>query len=103
MRAAFFAAVLMLTTIGAALSPAQAQVANSPPLTFGMTADQASQALGVQLTYVRGRPGEEMYLALPNVKGSALSDRRDGLYLQFRRGKLTGWKGDWGSKRPCCD
>jgi hypothetical protein len=103
MRAAFFAGVLMLTTIGAALSPAQAQVANSTPLTFGMTADQASQALGVQLTYVRGRPGEEMYLALPNVKGSALSDRRDGLYLQFRRGKLTGWKGDWGSKRPCCD
>jgi hypothetical protein len=103
MRAAFFAGVLMLTTIGIALSPAQAQVANSTPLTFGMTADQASQALGVQLTYVRGRPGEEMYLALPNVKGSALSDRRDGLYLQFRRGKLTGWKGDWGSKRPCCD
>ena len=103
MRAAFFAGVVMLTTIGAALSPAQAQVANSTPLTFGMTADQASQALGVQLTYVRGRPGEEMYLALPNVKGSALSDRRDGLYLQFRRGKLTGWKGDWGSKRPCCD
>jgi hypothetical protein len=103
MRAAFFAGVLMLTTIGAARSPAQAQLANSTPLTFGMTADQASQALGVQLTYVRGRPGEEMYLALPNVKGSALSDRRDGLYLQFRRGKLTGWKGDWGSKRPCCD
>jgi hypothetical protein len=103
MRAIFFAGVLMVTTIGVALSPAQAQVANSTPLTFGMNADQASQALGVQLNYVRGRPGEEMYLALPNVKGSALSDRRDGLYLQFRRGKLTGWKGDWGSKRPCCN
>jgi len=43
------------------------------------------------------------YLALPNVKGSALSDRRDGLYLQFRHGKLAGWKGDWGTKRPCCN
>ena len=103
MRAIFFASVLMVTTIGAALSPAQAQLANSTPLTFGMTTDQASQALGVQLSYVRGRPGEEMYLALPNVKGSALSDRRDGLYLQFRRGKLTSWKGDWGSNRPCCN
>jgi hypothetical protein len=103
MRAIFFATVLMVTTLGTALSPAQAQLANSTPLTFGMTADQASQALGVQLVYVRGRPGEEMYLALPNVKGSALSDRRDGLYLQFRRGKLAGWKGDWGSKRPCCN
>jgi hypothetical protein len=41
-----------------------------------------------------------MFLALPNVKGSALSARRDGLYLQFRRGKLEGWKGDWGTNRP---
>ncbi|HUO01075.1 MAG TPA: hypothetical protein VMU69_33165 [Bradyrhizobium sp.] len=103
MRATFFAGVLMVATLAAALSPAQAQLANSTPLTFGMTADQASQVLGVQLIYVRGRRGEEMYLALPNVKGSALSDRRDGLYLQFRRGKLTGWKGDWGTKRPCCN
>jgi hypothetical protein len=103
MRAIFFAGVLMVATSIAALAPARAQLANSTPLTFGMTADQASQVLGVQLIYVRGRPGEEMYLALPNVKGSALSDRRDGLYLQFRRGKLAGWKGDWGSKRPCCN
>ena len=103
MRAIFFATVLMVTTMGVALAPALAQLANSTPLTFGMTADQASEALGVQLIHVRGGPGEEMYLALPNVKGSALSDRRDGLYLQFRRGKLTGWKGDWGSKRPCCN
>jgi hypothetical protein len=102
-RARFFASVLMVTLMSAALSPVQAQVANSTPLTFGMTADQASQALGVQLIYVRGGRGNEMFLALPNVKGSALSDRRDGLYLQFRRGKLTGWKGDWGSKRPCCN
>ncbi|HVX76035.1 MAG TPA: hypothetical protein VHB49_07905 [Bradyrhizobium sp.] len=93
----------MMIAMSAALSPAQAQLANSTPLTFGMTADQAAQVLGVQLIYVRGRPGEEMFLALPNVKGSALSDRRDGLYLQFRHGKLTGWKGDWGSKRPCCN
>ena len=41
-------------------------------------------------------------VALANVKGSALSDRRDGLYLQFRRGRLAGWKGDWGTNRPCC-
>jgi hypothetical protein len=103
MRTKFFATVLMVTMALAALAPARAQLANNTPLTFGMTTDQASQALGVQLTYVRGPPGEEMYLALPNVKGSALSDRRDGLYLQFRRGKLAGWKGDWGSKRPCCN
>jgi hypothetical protein len=83
-------------------SPAAAQAANNTPLAFGMNVDEASAALGTSLVYVRGRPGNEMFLALPNVKGSALSDRRDGLYLQFRRGKLDGWKGDWGTNKPCC-
>jgi hypothetical protein len=88
----------------AAMLPASApaQMANNTPLAFGMNVEQASAALGTTLVYVRGRPGDEMFLALPNVKGSALSDRRDGLYLQFRRGKLDGWKGDWGTNHPCC-
>jgi hypothetical protein len=70
------------------------------PLTFGMTPDQAAQALGVQLYYVRGRPGDELLAALPNVKGATLASRSDGLYLQFRHGRLSGWKGDWGTIRP---
>ena len=73
---------------------------NTVPLTLGMNADEAAQALGVPLNYVRGRPGNELLLAIPNVKGSALSFRSDGLYLQFRKGRLTGWKGDWGMIRP---
>ena len=103
---AFNATVAVLALVGVALSPAlaqQAAVAPSPngmPLTFGMNADQASAALGVPLSYVRGRPGNELLLASPTVKGSALSSRSDGLYLQFRRGRLTGWKGDWGTIRP---
>jgi hypothetical protein len=72
----------------------------SIPLTFGMNADQVSQALGVPLFYVRGRPGNELLVALPNVKGATLASRSDGLYLQFRRSKLSGWKGDWGTIRP---
>lgn len=79
---------------------AQPTVAAGAPLSFGMSAEEASAALGVPLSYVRGRPGSELLLALPNVKGSALSIRSDGLYLQFRRGRLTGWKGDWGTARP---
>jgi len=81
-------------------------IAGSPTLSsngalmFGMSAGEASVALGVPLNYVRGRPGEELFLALPNVKGSALSMRSDGLYLQFRGGKLAGWKGDWGTAKP---
>jgi hypothetical protein len=99
------AAMLAIAIAGMGFSPALAQqgtlpVPNNTPLFFGMDADEASQALGTNLNYVRGRPGDELYLALPNVKGAALSSRSDGLYLQFRRGRLTGWKGDWGTIRP---
>ena len=89
-------------TAGLGSSAAHAQVANNTPLAFGMNVDEVSAVLGTTLVYVRGSPGNEMFLALPNVKGSALADRRDGLYLQFRRGKLDGWKGDWGTNHPCC-
>jgi hypothetical protein len=87
------------------IDPASAQMSFAPrnatlPLSFGMSADQASQSLGVPLYYVRGKTGNELLIALPNVKGAALSSRSDGLYLQFRKGTLTGWKGDWGTIRP---
>jgi hypothetical protein len=95
------AAVLVLS--GASLAPARAQQALTPPnipLNFGMNPEQVSRALGVSLYHVRGRPGDELLLALPDVKGAALASRSDGLYLQFRRGRLSGWKGDWGTIRP---
>ena len=87
-----------------ALTPARAQQAPltppNIPIAFGMTPEQVSVALGVQLLYVRGRPGDELLVALPNVKGATLASRSDGLYLQFRHGQLSGWKGDWGTIRP---
>jgi hypothetical protein len=101
----FTTTAALLAFASVALTPALAQQVqvtppNNTPLTFGMNAEQASQALGVSLNYVRGRPGDELFLAKPNVKGSALSSRSDGLYLQFRRGRLEGWKGDWGTIQP---
>jgi hypothetical protein len=96
------AAITIWTVAATTPSPALAQSNNNTPLAFGMNVEEASAALGTTLVYVRGRPGDEMFLALPNVKGSALSDRRDGLYLQFRHGRLDGWKGDWGTDHPCC-
>ena len=94
-------AALALT--GAYELSAHAQQVLTPPnlpLSFGMNPDEASQALGVPLNYLRGRPGNELFVVIPNVRGSALSRRSDGLYLQFRNGRLTGWKGDWGTIRP---
>jgi hypothetical protein len=106
MRSMVFGAAAVLAVAMASATPAHAQqgapaaAPNNTPLSFGMDADRASRALGVPLIYVRGRPGNEMYLALANVKGSALANRSDGLYLQFRHGRLEGWKGDWGENRP---
>ena len=99
MKKATLIAVVLLLQAPFEVTPAPAQQVTSS-LRFGMNLDQASLALGVPLAYVRGRPHNELYLARPNVKGSALAYRSDGLYLLFRNGKLTGWKGDWGTIRP---
>lgn len=105
MIGSMFVAGLAAATL--VLTPAAASDAvKAPPqsaggaLYFGMSVEQVSQVLGAPLNYVRGRPGDELFLAIPNVKGGSLSMRSDALYLQFRRGKLAGWKGDWGTTKP---
>ena len=76
--------------------PFTATLSNNTPLAFGMDLDDAARALGTPLTYVRGRPGDEIYLAFRNIGGSGLFLHKDRLFLQFRKGRLAGWKGDWG-------
>jgi len=109
----FIAAVFTTAAlIGGALAPASAQglpptggpypppftatLSNNVPLVFGMDAEDAARALGTPLNYIRGRPGDEVFLAFRNVGGSGLFLIKDRLYLQFRKGRLAGWKGDWG-------
>jgi len=94
------ATMLASLVFAGAAGAAQPGQSFGAPLSFGMSTDEASAALGVPLSYVRGRPGDELLLALPNVKGNALAIRSDALYLQFRKGRLTGWKGDWGTAKP---
>ncbi len=76
--------------------PFVATLSNSTPLAFGMDVAQASRALGQTLQYVGGRPGDETYLAFRNTGGSGLLNHHHRLFLQFRDGRLAGWKGDWG-------
>jgi len=76
--------------------PFTATLSNITPLVFGMDADDAARALGSPLNYISGRPGDEIYLVFRNIGGSGLFFKKDRLYLQFRRGRLAGWKGDWG-------
>lgn len=76
--------------------PFATTLSNHAPLVFGMNATAAATALRVPLTYIRGRPGNETFLAFRDGGGSGFFNRHDRLFLQFRRGRLTGWKGDWG-------
>ena len=87
-----------LAPLAPARPPFNATLSNNTPLAFGMDADDAARALGSPLSYVSGRPGDEIFLALRHGGGSGFFDRNDRLYLQFRRGRLTGWKGDWGRR-----
>lgn len=81
---------------GADPRPFTATLSNNTPLAYGMSAAEAAFALGVPLNYVRGIPGDEIFLAFRDIGGSRLFPNRHRLYLQFRKGRLAGWKGDWG-------
>lgn len=103
-------AVLMLALTLAGLAPASSQVipppvdnlpftatlSNTTPLAFGMDVADAARALRTPLTYVSGRAGDEIFLTFRSYGGGGLFPRSDRLFLQFRHGRLTGWKGDWG-------
>ena len=73
---------------------------DNTPLAFGMNVEEVSQTLRVPLRYVSGRRGNEIYLAIRDTSGIILFSRRDPIYLQFRRGRLTGWKGESGYRLP---
>jgi hypothetical protein len=75
--------------------PFTATLSNNVPLVFGMTVAEAATALNAPLKYIRGKPGDEVFAA-PRYFGAGYFDHHDQLFLQFRQGRLTGWKGDWG-------
>jgi hypothetical protein len=76
--------------------PFTSTLSNNTPLAFGMDVENTSRALGTPLRYIKGRPGDEIFLAFRHDGGSDLFYQNDRLYLQFHKGRLTGWKGDWG-------
>ena len=106
MRAIVTAAFAIVAVSSTALAPAHAQglppfggpypppfvanLSNNVPLSFGMEAGDAARALGTPLNYIKGRPGNEIFLAFRDIGGSGLFPHRHRLYLQFRGGRLEG-------------
>jgi hypothetical protein len=75
-------------------APAAAQSYNDP-LAFGMTPQQVEQTVNAPLIYLSGHRGSERYMIqrMSTVPGFYPVDAR--IILQFRRGRLTGWRRDW--------
>jgi hypothetical protein len=69
------------------------------PLVFGMTREQVERIVQAPLTYLSGARGSERYLVerMSTVPGFYPVDTR--IVLQFRRGRLTGWRRDWQMRR----
>jgi hypothetical protein len=76
--------------------PFTATLSNQTPLIMGMNVEETARALGRPLHFVSGPPRAAIYLALRDLGGSGLINHRDRLFLQFRSGRLTGWKEDYG-------
>jgi len=90
-RTIFLAAVLALTCA----TDNNARANNIWPLAFGMTPQDVADALGSPLVYVRGRPGSEIFVTARDAGIPSFYRGSERIYLQFRRGRLTGWKNDW--------
>jgi hypothetical protein len=70
-------------------------------LRFGMTTDEVTAIFGPSLSYVAHGRGSEIYALrgpapIPGVYPPWVEER---LYLQFRQGRLTGWKNEWDARK----
>jgi hypothetical protein len=85
--------VLVLLAIPAA--QAGSHGFTNDPLVFGMSREVVEQVVQAPLIYLSGPRGSERYLIQrpASVPGIYPVDTR--IVLQFRRGRLTGWRRDW--------
>lgn len=89
------AALAFGTLAAAAPARAGSDGFTNDPLVFGMTPDQVERVVQAPLVYLSGRRGSERFIVerISSVPGIYPIDTR--IILQFRRGRLTGWRRDW--------
>lgn len=73
----------------------------SEALRFGMTPEEVASVYGGNLSLVSHRRASEIYVVqqpapVPGVYPPLVGER---LYLQFRKGQLTGWKNEWEARK----
>jgi hypothetical protein len=95
MRRLVLIALFLIPGVALAANPQRPLGSYNDPLLFGMTRDEVARIVGAQLIYLSGPRGSERYMVerMSSVPGWYPVDTR--IILQFRRGKLTGWRRDW--------
>jgi hypothetical protein len=95
MRRLLLIAFLLIPGTVLAASPQRPLGSYNDPLLFGMTPEEVARRVEAPLIYLSGPRGSERYMVerMSTVPGWYPVDTR--IILQFRRGRLTGWRRDW--------
>lgn len=96
-RAIVIACVIWLAACGTQAS-AGAWFSEPPandPFAFGMTMGEVERIADAPLIYLSGPRGSERYLIERRASVPGLYPVDTHIVLQFRRGRLTGWRRDW--------
>jgi hypothetical protein len=68
---------------------------NTAPFAFRMHPQDAANALGVPIHQLRGRHRSEVFVTVRTIPVPRAYPVDEATALQFRNGRLTGWKQDW--------
>jgi hypothetical protein len=95
MRRLIALALVLMPAVALAASPQHPLGSYNDPLLFGMTPDEVTRVVEAPLIYLSGPRGSERYMVerMATVPGWYPVDTR--IILQFRRGRLSGWRRDW--------
>jgi hypothetical protein len=93
MRHAAIIAIVSLLATGT--THAGYLAAYNDPLVFGMTREQVERVVEAPLIYLSGARGSERFLVDRPASVPGFYPVDTSIVLQFRRGRLTGWRRDW--------
>jgi hypothetical protein len=96
-RAIVFASLVWLAACGTQASAGTwfSQPPNNDPFVFGMTKNQVERIAEAPLIYLSGPRGSDRFLNERRASVPGLYPVDTHIVLQFRRGRLTGWRRDW--------
>jgi hypothetical protein len=87
--------IACLWLVGATTAQAGYLAAYNDPLVFGMTQQQVEKVVQAPLVYLSGARGSERFLVDRPASVPGFYPVDTSIVLQFRRGRLTGWRRDW--------